>query len=269
MLRSEIVSSKIAVMQTVCTSSQSLESAIRQSGYAFVHGDTMRDILAPHGSLADWERFADTWNDLAVDTYMADGGRYRRRRHATYTATPAAIERRPHQPHFQALDYNPLNGGVARWFEPVSLAAGAGASMRTILAFCRSFFGAQAPTTITWQVEVHQFRIEARSEEEGRPTPEGLHRDGVDYVLVLLIHRHNIASGTTTIHARDGGQLGTFTLTDPLDAALVDDSRVYHGVTPVQAIEPSRPAYRDVLVVTFAGSQLREQGSGIRVQGAT
>ena len=83
------------------------------------------------------------------------------------------------------------------------------------------------------------------------------------------IHRHNIASGTTTIHARDRGQLGTFTLTDPLDAALVDDSRVYHGVTPVQAIEPGRPAYRDVLVVTFAGLRLREQGSRIRVQGAT
>jgi hypothetical protein len=245
-------------MSTVTSATASaLHAAIERKGYAFVHGCAMRDLLAPFGTLNDWTAFAESWNLLELDVYMADGGRYRRRRHATYGATAdQTIVRRPHQPHFQALDYNPLNGGVARWFEPVSLEAGAGASMRTILAFCRSFFGAQAPATITWQVEVHQFRIEARSDEEGRPTPEGLHRDGVDYVLVLLIHRHNIASGTTTIHARDGGQLGTFTLTDPLDAALVDDSRVYHGVTPVQAIEPGRPAYRDVLVVTFAASRL-------------
>jgi hypothetical protein len=45
--------------------------------------------------------------------------------------------------------------------------------------------------------------------------------------------------------------LGSFTLTAPLDSALVDDSRVYHGVTPVVPLDPAAPAYRDVLVVTF------------------
>jgi len=37
----------------------------------------------------------------------------------------------------------------------------------------------------------------------------------------------------------------------PLDSALLDDSRVYHGVTPVMRLDPRLPAYRDVLVVTF------------------
>ena len=37
----------------------------------------------------------------------------------------------------------------------------------------------------------------------------------------------------------------------PFDAALVDDARVAHGVTPVRAIDPGQPAHRDVLVVTF------------------
>jgi hypothetical protein len=70
-------------------------------------------------------------------------------------------------------------------------------------------------------------------------------------VLVLLIHRQNILSGTTTIHGLDGGTLGSFTLTTPLDAALVEDARVFHGVTPVAPLDPGAPAYRDVLVVTF------------------
>ncbi|MGH7076913.1 MAG: 2OG-Fe dioxygenase family protein, partial [Acetobacteraceae bacterium] len=55
----------------------------------------------------------------------------------------------------------------------------------------------------------------------------------------------------TSIHDLDGHTLGNFTLTEPLSAALVDDHRVLHGVTPVEPEDPARPAFRDVLVVTF------------------
>lgn len=240
-------------MGTVTSATSSaLHAAIVGEGFAFVHGRAMRDLLAPYGALSDWTVFADSWNRLELDTYMADGGRYRRRRHATYAATTEhAIERQAHQPHFQALDYNPLNGGVPRWFEPIEPAIGDGASMTTILAFCRALFDSLVSPAPAWHIETHQFRIEARSGEQGRPTPEGMHRDGVDYVLVLLVGRRNIASGATSINALDGLTLGHFTLTDPLDAALVDDTRVAHGVTPVEPIDPTVPAYRDVLVVTF------------------
>ncbi|MBI3517317.1 MAG: 2OG-Fe dioxygenase family protein [Proteobacteria bacterium] len=224
---------------------------IERRGYAFVQGETMRRLLSDAGSLADWAAFADSWNDLRLDTYMADGGRYRRRRHAIYGARPdAPIARQAHGPHYQGLDYNPLNGGIERWFEPIG-PLGDGASMTTILTFCRDTFEHLAPATRSWHIETHQFRIEAHPEKAGLPTPEGLHRDGVDYVLVLLIARHNIAQGTTSIHALDKRLLGSFTLTDPFDAALVNDARVYHGVTPVEPLDPAGAAYRDVLVVTF------------------
>jgi hypothetical protein len=233
-----------------------LHAALVHDGYVFVHADAMRQALEAVGPLDDWNAFAASWNDLETDTHMADGGRYRRRRHAVFVAGPRGeIRREAHQPHFQALDYNPLNGGVARWFAPVTDAAAGTSAMRTILQFSRSLFGRLAPDVTHWKIEVHQFRIEARVDAAGLPTPEGLHRDGVDWVLVLLVDRTNIASGTTSIHAPDGRELGRFTLTEPLDAALVDDARVSHGVTPVEAIDASVPAYRDVLVVTFNRSQ--------------
>jgi hypothetical protein len=224
---------------------------LERDGFAFVQGDEMRRLLTAAGSLSDWAAFAASWNTLELDHYMADGGRYRRRRHAVYTATvDSAIVRAAHQPHYQSRAYNALNGGIARWFEPIDGVVGSGAAMQTILAASRTWFEALAGAR-GWQVEVHQFRIEARAGEAGRPTPEGVHRDGVDYVLVLLIDRQNIASGTTTVHALSGLELGAFTLTEPLDAALLDDSRVAHGVTPIEPVDAARPAYRDVLVVTW------------------
>src|SRR5262245_2435283 len=111
----------------------------------------MRRALESHGALDDWQAFTLSWDDLDVDTYMADGGRYRRRRHAVYEAgRSGAIRRGAARPHFQALDYNPLNGGVARWFTPIDDAVGDGPSMRAILAFSRDLFGRLAPETARW-----------------------------------------------------------------------------------------------------------------------
>ncbi len=228
-----------------------LHDRLQRDGFAFVTADTMGSLLEAR-TLGDWPAFAASWNDLAPDTYLAASGRHRRRRHATFSADAGSgIRREAHQPHYQSLKYNPLQGDIQRWFEPVLPAIADGASLRRILDFCHDCFGALAPATRRWHVEVHQFRIEARADEAGEPTPEGVHRDGVDYVLVLLIDRENIERGTTTIHAADRSLLGSFTLTHALDAALVDDARVFHGVTAVTPLDPSKPAHRDVLVVTF------------------
>jgi hypothetical protein len=225
-----------------------LAAAIAAEGFAFGQGAEMRALFGP---MADWAAFAASWNDLGLDTYMADGGRYRKRRHAAFGARVGEpIHRKPQQPHYQSRDYNPLNGGIARWFDPVLPEIANGESMTTILAACRALFERLAPTR-DWHIEVHQFRIEARSGEAGQPTPEGMHRDGVDWVLVLLVSRVNVQSGETSIHDQAKQPLGSFTLTEPLDAAFTDDNRVFHGVTPVTPLDPAQPGHRDVLVVTF------------------
>ena len=233
-----------------------LEGDLRARGFELLPAAEMRRLLEQYGSLADFDRFAASWNDLALDTYMKDGGRYRKRRHATFTVDRGgALSRNAHRPHYQTVDYNPLHGGIERWFEPILPEIASSGTMRTILAFCTKLFGDLAKAPTAWLVEAHQFRIEARADEQGRPTPEGRHKDGVDYVLVLLVRRENIVSGTTTIHGADDRLLGSFTLAEPFDAALVQDTLVYHGVTPVAPLDPGRPAYRDVLVVTFKKSQ--------------
>jgi hypothetical protein len=225
---------------------------VASRGFSFVHAGEMADLLAARA--LNLSGFAASWNDLGEDRFMADGGRYRRRRHATFDVTPDQITRRPHQPHYQTTDFNKLNGGVERWFEPVTDEIAAHPLMQTVLGTCRELFDALTPVDRRppfWFVEVHQFRIEASAAGAGLPTPEGAHRDGVDWVLVMLLSRENIASGVTTISGLDHRELGSFTLMEPFDSAIVDDSRVFHGVTAVEPLNPERPAHRDVLVVTF------------------
>ena len=218
----------------------------------FAPGAQLRPALERGAGLADWARFAASWNDLALDTHLPDGHRYRRRRHGTFSARARErhFRREAHTPHYQGVEYNKLVGGIERWFEPIRPEVATGATFRAVVEFGLALYGPLMPQA-SWHIEAHQFRIEARPDAAGLPTPEGVHRDGVDYVTVMLVDRVNIESGTTTVHDMDGRQLGSFTLAAPLDAALVDDARVKHGVTAVRPLDPAREAHRDVLVVTL------------------
>ncbi|MCG6117794.1 MAG: 2OG-Fe dioxygenase family protein [Aquimonas sp.] len=240
-----------------CDALPALCGRLRQEGFAFVERPQALALVQapPLPALSDWAAFAASWEGLEVDAYMADGGRYRRRAHGLFLAggagAPGQVERLPHGPHYQALHHNRLNGGIERWFQPIDAAVAEGECFRALLGFAQGLFSTLSPEVGRWQVEAHQFRIEALPGQPGQPTPEGVHRDGVDHVLVALIGRRNIRRGTTTVHAADGRELGSFTLAAPLDLALVDDRQVWHGVTAVEPIDPALPACRDVLVLTF------------------
>ncbi|MFC3441258.1 2OG-Fe dioxygenase family protein [Sphingobium rhizovicinum] len=225
-----------------------IDHALMRDGYARLPAADLRAELGITQS--GWADFARTWNDLGPDLYMADGGRYRRRRHATFRCEKGAFFRQPHQPHYQSRDYNPLNGDVQRWFDPVADATIAMPVTQAILDYCAASFDPDRKGD--WHVEMHQFRIEAKPGEQGRPTPEGMHRDGVDRVMVMLIERRNVREGVTRIGAPDGTPLGEFTLIQPGDTMLIDDHRILHGVTEIHAVDPAQPAWRDALVVTFS-----------------
>jgi hypothetical protein len=229
-----------------------LPEAVAAQGFALLRGAELAARLGPVARPAALDDFAASWDRLEIDAHMADGGRYRRRRHANFTArrgVPGHV-RGPHRPHFQAVAHNALNGGVDRWFAPVEEAVGEGAVTAALLDLGRGVADALTPGQ-DWFVEMHQFRIEAAAGAPGYPTPEGVHHDGVDYVLIALIARANLAGGETLVTDPAGRELARFTLLDRLDTALVDDRRVMHGVTPVRPEDPARPSCRDVLVLTW------------------
>lgn len=232
--------------------SAQLRDAVAGKGFALLRGTEMAKLLGPAGGKAALDKFAASWERLETDAFMADGGRYRRRRHANFSAragVPGHL-RNPHRAHFQAVAHNALNGGVDRWFAPVEEAVGASAPVQALLELGRGVADALQPGR-DWFVEMHQFRIEAAAGMPGYPTPEGVHHDGVDYVLIAMLARTNLAGGETLVTDDEDRELARFTLLDRLDTAFVDDVRVKHGVTPIQPADPSLPSCRDVLVITW------------------
>ncbi len=240
------------IFHNAAQQSSPLSACLSDKGYAFVPSQAMRAGLEARG-LRDWEAFAASWDDLEIDGYMADGGRYRRRRHAVFEVLGGRIERLPDRPHFQTLAHNPLNGGIARLFAPMKPEIGGHPALTAILTSCNDIFSTRdgGQKSVHWELEAHQFRIEASDLSAGKPAPEGIHRDGVDFVFIMLVRRANIIGGETMLLDEKGCQAARRTLAMPFDAVFLDDAKVVHGTTEIERLEEGHPSFRDALVVTF------------------
>ena len=229
------------------TVAQSLLRDVRGRGYAVLPPATLA-ALSGHG-LDEYEALREGWNALPPDEYLKDGGRYRRRRHSCFVVDGENIVQEPHRAHWQSQDYNALHGGKRRWFQPIEPSTIAQPAwpdlLRALAELCSALKGAQR-----WYVEAHQFRIDT-ADGIGRPTPEGAHRDGVDFVAVILVGRHGIKGGETRVFQADGPDGQRFTLTEPWSLLFLDDERVIHESTPIQPLDPVASGHRDTLVLTF------------------
>lgn len=198
----------------------------------------------------------DSWNRLPADAHLRDGGHYRFRRHDSYVLDVDADQLTlvPHRAHWQPVIYNALHGGFERWFEPIEATISSHPAWQALIRQLGLLL-AQAKPAKQWFIEAHQFRVDTTG-GIGRPTPEGAHRDGVDFVAVLMLGRHQIKGGETRVFEADGPHGVRFTLTEPWSTLLLDDERVIHESTPIQPT--GEHGWRDTLVLTFR--QQRFQG---------
>lgn len=231
-------------------------SQLQRQGYALVDGASVQRWLG--SSLAGQDELLASWSRLPPDRYLKDQGKYRFRRHASVQVRPqeGVVQLMPHRPHWQPTTYNALHGGIRRWFEPLEPQQWQHSAMQALLLELAQVFAAAEATAVPqWFVEVHPFRIDA-SREVGKPTPEGAHRDGVDFVAVVLLQRQGVQGGETTVCTAQGEVLLRTTLTAPWTALLMDDRRVMHETTPIVGGGPS--AHRDTLVLTYRAAGFME-----------
>ena len=243
-----------AALKAPLTSAANVHAALKRDGHAVLSANALATLCGVRTQ--DFAAWSERWNDLPGDRYLLDGGHYRQRRHSCFIVRDTAVEPVPQRPHWQSVEYNALHGGIERHFEPMAAEwtqDGAWRSLLTGLGQCASrLLGAQP-----WYVEAHPFRITTAG-GIGRPTPEGAHRDGVDFIAIVLVRRRNVIGGETRVFPLGSDQGLRFTLQEPWSALLLDDTRVIHETTPIQS--ETQPGWRDTLVVTYRASGFQSPG---------
>lgn len=225
-----------------------LAKPLAASGHALISAEHLIEALDLEVDALD--ALKPAWEHLPRDAYLRDGGRYRYRRHACFVQTmdsAGALERVPHRPHWQSTDYNALHGGIERWFEPIDTVVTSNTAWHRLVSGLGRAFAALAGNP-RWYIEAHQFRIDT-ADGIGRPTPEGAHRDGVDFVAVILVQRRDVRGGETRVFEAKRSAGMRFTMRTPWTALLLDDARVIHETTPIQP--DATAGVRDTLVLTY------------------
>jgi len=199
-----------------------------------------------------WAEFKNSWNDLHIDEYMNDDGKYRQRRFckAKYNAADNSLWLKEHDYYFQPTAVNPLNGGMKRWFSQVTGDTFYNVVFNKLLKTMGKELTSHTGQAV-WDINVYQNRIIAEQGNEGKPSPEGIHKDGVKYSLLLLMNRENVSGGENTIYDLKQTPLFSHTLTTEGECILFADDPTFHYASEITQVNSSAPGYRDLLVVEF------------------
>ena len=188
--------------------------------------------------------FEPFFADLPLDPYIQGG--FRRRRFSRFLWLPEHLTRLEHKYFEQTSAINKLAGGIKRDFPELADGLFALPEFQRLVSRFVEFSKIEPETT---EIGVHQIRIIATAGEVGEPAPEGIHKDGFDFVGIFCISRQNLLGAETHLH-EDPAQSPIFAKElQPGEFVLVNDRRLYHFTSGIRPAG-SGDGMRDVFVMT-------------------
>jgi len=237
---------------THITTTRDIQSDIETKGYSLVLAD---ELPMTEEMSEAWASLREDYRSLPRDEYLPDNGLYRYRRYDSFYFYPETgeLELLPHKDYFQSKDINYVTGGVVRKFEPLIEETAKNLFLHELIRFDFANFPLPDPDMKyhPWQVDVHQIHVVAKVGAEGHPTPEGVHRDGAEFVTVHIAALDNADGGKVSIYDDDKNHLESFTLQNVLDSYLFNDAILWHGVTPITSKDGENPAQRGILTFDY------------------
>ncbi|WP_329571333.1 2OG-Fe dioxygenase family protein [Kitasatospora sp. NBC_01266] len=234
---------------TILSTAVDVTGDIERQGFSLIPG---ADLLVPPAARDSLQQLADSFHDLPLDPYMPDGSRYRYRRYTCYTyeRDSGSLTVTENGGYFQTVENNPFAGGAPRKYEEVDESLRYSPFLAGLIAFGVDQL---PPKDVNrWLVQLHTVRIVAREGELGRPTPEGVHRDGYTFISLHMVTRHNVTGGGTQVCDETGAPITSKVFTDRLDSLYGEDARIRHGVEPVALADPrAGNGYRDMLLMSY------------------
>ncbi|PSB40191.1 2OG-Fe dioxygenase family protein [Chamaesiphon polymorphus] len=184
---------------------------------------------------------------LPADPYIS--GHYRFRRLSHFKFSGDRLVKLPHRRLFQAKQFNPLVGDVAREYAELEDELITVPEFQNIL---REFFQFSQLCTQKQEIAVHQIRTTASPDEMGNPAPEGIHRDGVDLVGIFSIDRSAVAGAETHLYVDKKGSPFFSKVLAPGEFLVFRDDLFYHFTSSISATTGGLGT-RDVFVCTAPG----------------
>jgi hypothetical protein len=196
----------------------------------------------------------DSYDRCPVDAYMGNGTRYKRfsqYRLSYRDETGWDMELLSHRAYTAYTKFNPVGGGMRRDYLPLE------ADFGELVRLAAEEFPLDRAED--WQINVHQNRTKATEDKPGPLTPEGIHHDGHEYVMIAVLRRNNVGGAVTRLWT-DGAEQPFWTGTlEAGEAVLLDDRAIAHDVTDVVSADGS-PGHRDIVIVAFSRWQERWYG---------
>jgi len=188
----------------------------------------------------------DSYDNLPVDVYMGHGTRYKKfsqYRLRTVGDDDWSFERLPHRDYVAFQKFNLVAGGIKREYLPIDV---------DFTPFLRAgLHELGLDRGEEWQMNLHQNRSRATEDTSAPLTPEGVHHDGHEYVMIGVLNRVNVGGGLTRLWLPEADEpFWTGTL-EPGQAVLLDDRAIAHDVTDVTAVA-GEPGHRDIFIAAFS-----------------
>ena len=97
-----------------------------------------------------------------------------------------------------------------------------------------------------FDVSLHQVRQITYPDIESHKAPEGIHQDGVDYIVsAFVLKRYNIKGGESIIYDENKNQIDQIILKHG-EGIFQNDKKLWHYVTPIQS-KRDYVGYRDII----------------------
>jgi hypothetical protein len=229
-----------------------ITETLDSKGYVFLES---KNLPIPKELLDHQDQFISSWDNLQIDKFMADSGKYRMRRYGRFTYDQAKnfLINQKEVNYFQARGYNNLNGDKIRSFASLS----SGMVNNKLLHYLIRFHFEKLPLTMEqskinlWQVGIHQIRIIATPGAVGKPTPEGIHKDGELYTVQHIIKRKNVTGGAMRVFDNDKELVDSWEQENLFDTVYIKDEAGYHDVTPIISADGKTEGIRDILLIDF------------------
>lgn len=231
--------------------SQNITTELSTQYYSLARAESL--TLSPEMSNA-FDALLHFYETLPPDEYLPHGGKYRFRRFGRAYFRPSTGEFMPlpHVDYFQSVEHNKVTGGIQRKFAPLLPQIFANPFLKELVRFDLAQFPiGDDMRENPWQVDIHLIRVIAQPGVFGQPTPEGIHRDGADFVTVHLAEIENVAGGEVTVYDKRSEPIYQVTLSNIMDSYYLCDTEVLHGVTPIRSKDDRRRGVRSILTFDY------------------